>query len=341
MRFAGEPFQVAAAVQTSIGRNTASVSAARNLLLYRPMPEVTSEAAWFDRSGRRMSIVAESKNVNSVALSPAGEKAVMVTTPLDGNGALWIHDLSGNVATPLAKVLRIQRATAAWSPDGRHVASATESDTGYSVFTRDVDGARPDSRVFTAPLDQAGVPRVEDWTSNGKHLILITRAATPGDQAINGELHLLPADGSNKPIRLTHSGSNVNIGSAALSPDDKWIAYATDESGSTEIYVREFKGAAGLGARWKISTDGGTVPKWRRDGAELFYLDARGTLMAVPIRPGATFRTGPPVRLFAPAPGFYNVSYDVTRDGQRFLAVVPNESILRVPMVLISNWLRR
>ena len=341
MQFNGEPFQIAAAVQTAMGRNSASVSAAHNLILYRPMPEVTSEASWFDRAGRRISTVSESKNANFVAISPAGDKAAMITTPLDGNGALWIHDLSRNVATPLDKISGMARPIGAWSPDGRFVATSAETANGYSVFIRDVDGARPSSPVFSAPLHLGGIARVEGWTPDGEHLILVARVDTPGEQAINGELQLLRKDGNGKPVRLTHLPSNVNLTGGALSPNGKWIAYSTDESGRMELYVREFRGTAGLGARWKISTDGGAFPKWRGDGRELFYLNSEGMLTAVPIGARETFEAGTPVLLFTPAPGFGGISYDVTRDGQRFLAVVPNESILRVPMILVSNWLRR
>ena len=115
--------------------------------------------------------------------------------------------------------------------------------------------------------------------------------------------------------------SKGNQGNGQISPDGKWLAYATDESGGWNIYATTFPGAAG---RWQVSVGGGTEPRWRDDGKEMFYLDATGMLTAVSISAGATFSSGTPQPLFRvrPRPPISNTdlfSYDVSKDGSRFI----------------------
>ena len=184
------------------------------------------------------------------------------------------------------------------------------------------------------------------WLPDGNHLLIVSETAEPlpnraDDQSPHGQLYLLPLRGNGKPIRLTDFGPNVNIIGATLSRDGRWLAYSTDESGRMEVYVREFRGLTGLGARWKVSTDGGGIARWRRDGSELFYVNPQGTLMAVPIRGGTSLGAGSPVPLFAgPTPYGLLTHYDVAADGQKFLVATANESALHAPMILTTNWLR-
>jgi Tol biopolymer transport system component len=115
--------------------------------------------------------------------------------------------------------------------------------------------------------------------------------------------------------------SKGNQTSGQISPDGKWLAYASDESGGWDIYVTSFPSAAG---KWQVSVGGGTEPRWRGDGKELFYLDAKGMLTAVSISAGSTFSSGTPQRLFpvrprAPISNTDVFSYDVTKDGSRFI----------------------
>ena len=127
---------------------------------------------------------------------------------------------------------------------------------------------------------------------------------------------------------------------AAFSPDGKWIAYMSDESGSQEVYVRRFPGASG---RWQVSTHGGAQPWWRRDGKELFYLAPDGKLMASSVKTGRlTFETGTPEALFNTGITTSFVDrrnqYVVTRDGQRFLVNVSAEDENSAPITVVLNW---
>jgi Tol biopolymer transport system component len=226
-----------------------------------------------------------------------------------------------------------------WSPDGRSIAYLGNREPVEStLFIRAADGTGPETAVFTSA--DTPPPRVMSWLPDGDHLLIISRvdpeASGRSDQAINGELHLLPLKGDRKAIRLTTFSSNVTLSSSALSRDGRWLAYSSDESGRLEVYVREFKGLAGLGARWKVSSDGGLMPRWRADGRELFYLHQQGTIMAVPVGAGS------PVALFKGASTNRNLlTYDVSPDGKRFLLVTSDVNAARTPLVLLTNWFRQ
>jgi len=149
------------------------------------------------------------------------------------------------------------------------------------------------------------------------------------------ELLVLPLSGDRKPIPLTHFDARAEDG--RFSPDGRWIAYYSDESGHDEIYVQPFPPTGG---KWQISFQGGREPQWRGDGKELFYLHPRGTLMSVDVSAGAgTFAVGPPRSLFQ-AGGFAvpgKNRYSVTRDGQRFIVSVPIPESTK-PITVVLNW---
>jgi hypothetical protein len=129
---------------------------------------------------------------------------------------------------------------------------------------------------------------------------------------------LLPVSGG-EPVQFLNGKGSENSGQ--ISPDGKWVAYASDESGAWEIYVTSFPGAAG---KWQVSRGGGTEPRWRGDGKELFYIAPNGMLTAVPVDAQSVFATGPPTPLFqirgrAPISSTDVFTYDVAKDGKRFL----------------------
>jgi len=173
---------------------------------------------------------------------------------------------------------------------------------------------------------------------------IVPNSWSPGDQQIlcthlspSGEhLELVPSAGGNPTPFQEGPGSQRN---GQISPDGKWVAYASDESGNWEIYVTTFPGAAG---KWQVSRGGGTEPRWRGDGKELFYLGPTGMLTAVPVNTVTAFSTGTPTPLFqfhgrAPISSTDVFSYDVSKDGKRFLVnrYVKPESI--TPLTIVLN----
>jgi Tol biopolymer transport system component len=153
------------------------------------------------------------------------------------------------------------------------------------------------------------------WTPDDQQILSSLQTAAQNSRSI---LVLVPVNGTT-PTQFHQSDASETNGQ--ISADGKWVAYASNESGAWEIYVTTFPSAAG---KWQVSREGGTEPRWRADGKELFYIGQTGTLMAVPVEAGGTFSSGAPAPLFqirgrAPISSTDLFTYDVTKDGQRFL----------------------
>jgi dipeptidyl aminopeptidase/acylaminoacyl peptidase len=153
------------------------------------------------------------------------------------------------------------------------------------------------------------------------------------------DLWVFPSQGDRKPTPFLRTEFNESSGQ--FSPDGRWIAYTSDESGSDEIYVREFSSGSAQGSwdaagKWLISKGGGTDPRWRGDGKELFYVASNGKLMSVDISAKPLFEAGAPRPLFQLPPGF--IGGDVTADGRRFLVGVPVAQSASVPFTVVLNW---
>ena len=166
-----------------------------------------------------------------------------------------------------------------------------------------------------------------DWSPDGKWILYQQTGQNAGI-----DLWLLPLDGDRKPVLYLQTPFNERAG--AFSPDGRWIAYQSNESGQDQIYVQTIPAS---GAKYQISSAGGTEPRWRRDGKELFYVSPDQKLMAVPMALGARVEPGTPQALFA-AVGL--TGYEVARDGQRFLVNVPAgaEGAAAPPITVVLNW---
>jgi hypothetical protein len=153
------------------------------------------------------------------------------------------------------------------------------------------------------------------------------------------DLWVLSLNGDPKPIPFLRTEFNERSGQ--FSPDGHWVAHTSDESGKDEIYVREFSSGSAPGSpdaagKWLISKGGGTDPRWRGDGKELFYVDSGGKLMSVDISAKPVFEAGAPKPLFQLPPGF--IGGDITADGRRFLIGVPLAQSASVPFTVVTNW---
>ena len=155
-------------------------------------------------------------------------------------------------------------------------------------------------------------------------------------QAVGSDLWLLPLEGDRKPVPYLQTPFSES--DAQFSPDGRWMAYASNESGEPQIYVQ---GIPASGAKWQISTTGGNQPRWRRDGKELFYVSAQ-KLMAAPVKTGTAFEAGSPQPLFEIQPvstRFDNqATYQPTADGQRFLVTAPVGGAATPPITVVLNW---
>ena len=218
-----------------------------------------------------------------------------------------------------------------WSPDGNRIAFSSNRSGSFDLYLTAANQAGSDRL-----LQRNGAQlTLTDWTHDGRFLIF-EQLRTSLD------LFAAPPEEGAKPIPLLTSEANEMEG--AVSPDGKWLAYASDESGSFEIYVQPFAPGASpaLGAKSQVSTGGGRDPHWRGNGGELFYVSSDRKMMAVAVKPGREgLEWGTPQALFD-VHFFTDVTlsrYAVSADGQRFLAAIPVESFSEGLIHLTVNWL--
>jgi len=167
---------------------------------------------------------------------------------------------------------------------------------------------------------------------------------TAADPKGNYGLWVLPLGGDKKPFPFLRTEFNERSGQ--FSPDGRWVAYSSDESGRDEIYVRAFSlgsGETGTGAegKWLISNNGGILPRWRADGKELYYRTLDGTLMAVEVKTGPVFEAGiPKILMQAPLITVLKISptWDVSPDGKRFFFPTPATESAQAPFTVVLNW---
>jgi Tol biopolymer transport system component len=247
---------------------------------------------------------------------------------VDGNTDLWLLDLERH---GVMNRLTFDAGTDGWaliSRDGLALTFASTRNGRLDIFREAVGGGTAEPLLVTT---QNKVPA--DWSPDGQILLYVT-----ADPKTHLDISALPMGREAKPFPVVQSPyEDLN---PQFSPDGQWIAYQSNESNRHEVYLRPFRGA---GIPVPISISGGTQPRWRRDGKELFYLGLDQQLMVVPIAfstNGRSVEAGTPAPLFQTrigGPGISQREYEVSPDGQRFLIDAPIEETL-APLILIQNW---
>jgi Tol biopolymer transport system component len=268
------------------------------------------ELTWFNRQGDPLA-AAPPAPYNFLALSPDDTRAAVQRLETFRAGDIWILDLArGGLGTPFA-LHPADDFAPVWSPDGNRIVWASNRDGLANLYQRSITDGREEL------LLQSAVGKVPfDWSSDGRYL-LYGQQGTKG----NADLWVLPMTGERKPWVFANTEFNESQGQ--FSPDTRWVAYQSDESGGNEIHVKPFPPGSGRGQM--VSSGGGYQPRWRRNnGKELYYFADDGKLVAVDVSGGATLKLGQPHVLF-PAPiwggGIAREAHrwDVSADGQKFL----------------------
>ncbi|MGA7576450.1 MAG: protein kinase [Terriglobales bacterium] len=271
-----------------------------------------SALTWIDRSGKELGRIGDPAILANPTLSPDGTRVALDISDQKANNVdIWIESTTG-VGNSRFTFDPSEEVAAVWSRDGSALAYRATIADGVNIFVKRATGLEREREIFTIPHATMDDLLPNSWSWDDKQL-LCTRQTASGDH-----LELLNVAGGEPTRLLTSKGSETN---GQISPDGKWVAYASDESGNWEVYVTSFPGAAG---KWQVSRGGGTEPRWRGDGKELYYIGSSGILMAVPVNGESIFATGTPVPLFqirgrAPISSTDVFTYDVTRDGKRFL----------------------
>jgi hypothetical protein len=271
-----------------------------------------SSLTWIDRSGKELAHIGDPAIQANPTLSPDGARvAVDISDQKANNVDVWIESTSG-VGNTRFTFDPAEEVTAVWSRDGNTVAYRGAEAEGTTLVLKLATGLEPEKKRMTLPPSSMDDFLPNSWSLDDKQ-ILCTRQTTLGEY-----LELLSVAGGEPVPFVTGKGGASN---GQISPDGKWVAYASDESGAWEIYVTSFPGAAG---KWQVSRGGGGEPRWRGDGKELFYIAPSGVLMAVPVDAQSVFATGTPVPLFqirgrAAISSTDVFTYDAAKDGKRFL----------------------
>ena len=327
-RWVGEPFPVAEKILVR-GTGQANFSVSRTGVLATMAAGTTdrSELVWVDRTGRRLGSEGGPGGYRDLALSPDGGRlAYGLVDPKEGTQDLWVRDLKRGVASRLTfgdgnEIWPI------WSPDGTRVAYAADARGSFAIMAKPADGTGVEDTLH-APRFHTGPT---DWSRDGRRIVF---SAFPNG---NADLWALSAADGRDAAQIVASPYIEGYG--RLSPDGRWLAYMSGESGRSEVYVREFPGPGG---KWQLSAGGGTEPQWRGDGREIFFRAENGTaLMAVPVTTTSAFQAGTVQRLFDASLTRSDISrnrYVVTDDGQRFLLNQPTESRVASVFNVVLNW---
>ncbi len=335
LKLSGDAYPVAEEIELygesgPTGYGAFSVSA-DGILAYRAGVSAIVQLTWVDRANKQLTPIGVPGFLSEPCLSPDEKRVVLGKADSQPNSLdIWLFDLSRGTTTrftfnPSEEVCPL------WSPDGTRIVFSSNRSSQQDLYQKNSSGTGGEEPLLHTGNDVYA----DDWSLDGRYIVYESN-----DPNTKFDLWILPMTGDRKPYPFLHSEFNETH--AQFSPDGRWVAYVSDESGRPEVYVQSF---AASGGKWQVSTNGGDQPEWRRDGRELFYLSSAKTLMSVPVTSGDAFEAGIPVELFelfvaAKSSTGERNDYVVAGNGQKFLvcSFVDRESSR--PITVVSNWMR-
>jgi eukaryotic-like serine/threonine-protein kinase len=316
----GEPHKIAAGVMNDLTTWHMDASASDNgLLAFGGGGIGDLELIWADRTGRQLAVAADKlTNLQYASLSPLGDRvALQIDT---GINDIWVLDLARRVRTRLT-FGPVTNAFPVWSPDGKWIAYFSYRDGKYSLYRKPSDGSGVEELLVS---DDSQTIYVDDWSRDGKTLIY---QRGPGE---GREIWALPLEGERKARMLLSNASG-----GRLSPDGRWLAYQSIESGLPEIFVVAVDGGQG---KWQVSPNGAQYPRWSHDGKELLYFDLPSNIISVPAKEvGGALQFGAP-QILVPRWTILTVPFfDISNDGQKLLLERLSQQVSQ-SVTLVTNF---
>jgi len=328
----GEPAPVVERIATAY--ETAHFSATSNVLVYREKaPDVGFQLTWFDDQGKIIGKVGDRAGyLTTVRLSPDGTRvAFSKGTNSSSDHDLWLFDLARGTDSRFTFGPG-KNEYPVWSPDGKEIVFSSDRDGVYNLYRKPADGSKAEQLLLRSNEDK----RAFSWSRDGRFLAYGSAQSTGPEQAWALPMHEDPV-----PIPLSRPG--ITVARIEFSPDGRWIAYNSNETGQFEAYVRGFTGSPDSSAtsgKWMISKDGGFFPHWRADGKEIVYTNfGQTTLMTVSVDTSHSFQAGTPRLLFQMPTdrGGTNV-VAASSDLKKFLMAIPVEQKTTQSFTVMLNW---
>jgi len=300
------------------------VAGKRTLVAQTGVGAVTSQLTWFDRNGKSVGVFGKPGSYANPSLAPDGRRVAFDQTNPNGRMfGIWIHDLKADAVFRLTLDPSLNQMPV-WSPDGKWVIFTSNRTRFNRLYRKSADGSGAEEQVVDLGARQEVC---WDWSQDGKYLLVRK----------DSEMWGLTVADNQAMLYLRVKGAVRN---GQFSPDGKWVAYASNESGIWEVYVSPFPEA---NSKWQVSRGGGEEPRWRSDGKELFYLSGDKKLMAAEVKTGSSFEAKDPVALFQTRSrqrisSQDMFSYSVSRDGNRFLINTIVDEPNAAPFSITLNW---
>jgi Tol biopolymer transport system component/predicted Ser/Thr protein kinase len=322
----GEAFPIAEQIRTQGALPYGFFSASENgVLAYQTGSGAAgSQLVWFDRAGKQIRVLGDPALYTDLELSPDGKRASISFPAQASIWDIWIYDLARGLPTRFT-FGTAQALTSIWSPDGSRIVFNSREKRHFDLYQKASSGAGTEEVLLEDNLDKYPV----SWSPDGRFILYrTTNAAASG-------LFVFPLSGDRKPYPFLKTQFNEGLGQ--FSPDGRWVAYESNDSARDEIYVAPFPGPGG---KWQISTAGGSFPRWRRDGTEIFYLAPDNKLMAAAVNgKGGSFEVGVVKPLFETNTFRARYSFAVSPDGQRFLMInTTKQQVSSAPITVVLNW---